>query len=261
MAFNMRFCVRVMLLTLLRTWPTIRRGGGPDLQSWCRGHGERLQRRTPRVPLPTRAFSLIHEVGGAICFGARQTHRSGPWHSPREGAKEKRRETWCTTAAQTEHGDLQRERAEMPSGSGCARSSGEFVATLCAAGLQDGAASAGAHTRTEPVLAGFATIIGLKGALHGASCETSSVRSTRSMSVPVPAARDERIHRLTRSKPVPTPKVTLFGLDLRSSTTSSAQILDIHKSCYGHLSHRNTVGSHPHPVDCAVDESSGGRNE
>ena len=81
------------------------------------------------------------------------------------------------------------------------------------------------------------------------------------MSVPVPAARDERIHRLTRTKPVPTPKVTLFGLDLRSSTTSSAQILDIHKSCYGHLSHRNTVGSHPHPVDCAVDESSGGRNE
>ena len=81
------------------------------------------------------------------------------------------------------------------------------------------------------------------------------------MSVPVPAARDERSLRLTRTEPVPTPNVTQIVRDRPSSTTSSAQIYDIHKSCYGHLSHRDTVGSHPHPVDCAVDESSGGKNE
>ena len=81
------------------------------------------------------------------------------------------------------------------------------------------------------------------------------------MSVPVPAARDERNNRLTRFGVVPTRKVTQIAHPGHKSTTSSAQIFDIHKSCYGHLSHRSTVGSHPHPVDCAVDESSGGKYE
>lgn len=81
------------------------------------------------------------------------------------------------------------------------------------------------------------------------------------MNVPVPAARDERIHRLTRIEGDPTRKDTQIVLDDWSSTTSSAQFLDIHKACYGHLPHWNTVGSHPHPVDCAVDECSGGKHE
>jgi hypothetical protein len=53
----------------------------------------------------------------------------------------------------------------------------EAVTTLGPTRLQDGTTGSSAHAGAEAMLAGLATIIWLKGALHGASCETSSRRS------------------------------------------------------------------------------------
>ena len=171
-----RWARSVMPRPPLHIWPTGHRGGDQGLRILCRGREGRRRTRTRPEPWPTREFSLIHEVDGAADYGVRQNRTSAQGHSPQGGTTESNQETWYTTGVRSGHGDLRRERAERSNGSGYDRSSGELVATLCAACLQDGAAGAGAHTRTEPVLAGLATIIWLKGALHGASCETSPKR-------------------------------------------------------------------------------------
>ncbi|CAB4607602.1 unannotated protein [freshwater metagenome] len=79
------------------------------------------------------------------------------------------RASWCRTGDQNGHGDPRRVGAERSIGSGCGRSSAEFVAALGATVLQDCAAGTSAHARTKAMLTKFASVIGLKGALHGAS--------------------------------------------------------------------------------------------
>ena len=132
------------------------------------------QRHTRPPALRPRGFSQVHEVGGATCFGAQQTHSRALRRSPREGEREWSQATWCRTADQNEHDALLRERAERWIGSGCGRSSAEAVTALSPTRLQDGASCAGAHTCTEAVLTCFASVIWLKGALHGASYGASS---------------------------------------------------------------------------------------
>jgi len=69
----------------------------------------------------------------------------------------------------SEHGDLPRERVGRWIGSGFGRSSAQLVTALCPTRLQNSATSTGAHTVTKAMFAELATIIWLKGALHGAS--------------------------------------------------------------------------------------------
>jgi hypothetical protein len=69
-----------------------------------------------------------------------------------------------------EHGFPPGEAAGRLLGSGYDRSSAEAVTTLGPTRLQDGPASSSAHARTEAMLACFASVVRLKGALHGASC-------------------------------------------------------------------------------------------
>lgn len=71
--------------------------------------------------------------------------------------------------AQNEYGLLRDELARRRSGSECARSSAQAVTALGTARLEDGTTCAGAHTMSEPVLAGSTAVIWLKGALHGGS--------------------------------------------------------------------------------------------
>ena len=139
------------------------------------------QIRKCREEVRTHEFSQVHEVDGANGCGARQNRRNDPGRSPHGVAKETNREAWCTKEVRSGHGDLVRECERSLNGSGYGRSSGKLVATLCATCLENGAACAGAHTRTETVLASLTSIVWLKGALHGASCGTSSGRSTRSI--------------------------------------------------------------------------------
>jgi len=66
---------------------------------------------------------------------------------------------------------------------GSGRSSRQTGSALGATGLQHGAARAGAHTRTEPVFAGSAAVVGLIGTLHDAlrtllDAESRTVRGT-----------------------------------------------------------------------------------
>jgi hypothetical protein len=70
---------------------------------------------------------------------------------------------------QNGHGGLPCECAGRPNGSGYGRSSAEFVAALGPTVLQDGAAGTSAHAVTKAMLAKFASVVWLKGALHGAS--------------------------------------------------------------------------------------------
>lgn len=70
---------------------------------------------------------------------------------------------------QNENGLLRDEPARRRSGSECARSSAQAVTALGTARLEDGTTCAGAHTMSEPMLAGSAAVIWLKGALHGGS--------------------------------------------------------------------------------------------
>ena len=142
-----------------------------------RGRAPKHQRHRRRAPLPTHGFSQVHEVGGAICFCAQQTHRSAPRRIPQGVEKASNQTTWCKTMVQSEHGDPRRERAERQTGSGYGRSMAETVTALCPTVLQNRTSGAGTHTRAEPVFAGFAAVIWLKGALHGASYGTSSKRA------------------------------------------------------------------------------------
>jgi hypothetical protein len=142
-----------------------------------RGLDPRRQRHRHRAPLQTRDSSQVHEVGGAACFGARQTHTSAPRRIPQGVEKALNRTTWCKTMAQSAHGGLRRERAERQTDSGYGRSMAEAVTALCPTILQNRTSGAGTHTRAKPVLAGFTAVIWLKGALHGASYGTSSNRA------------------------------------------------------------------------------------
>jgi hypothetical protein len=68
------------------------------------------------------------------------------------------------------------------------------VTTLVPTRLQDGTASSSTHARAEAMLACFASVVGLKGALHGASYGTSSTRERAVYGgLPVPASRDENL--------------------------------------------------------------------
>ncbi len=206
-----------------------------------------LQRHTRRRALRPRGFSQVHEVDGANGYGAQQTRSRAPRRSPREGEREWSQATWCRTADQNEHDALLRERAERWIGSGYGRSSAEAVTALGPTVLQDCAAGSRAHARTKAVLAKFASVVGLKGALHGASYwDKLQQRSADYENGPVPAARDERLAQANGR---------------RTRHTATDEISLIHKSCYGHLPRGIPPCSHPQPVDCAVDEPKGATNE
>ncbi len=205
------------------------------------------QRHTRRRALRPRVISQVREVDDANGCGAQQTRSRALRRSPREGEREWSQATWCRTADQNEHDALLRERAERWIGSGCGRSSGEAVTALGPTVLQDCAAGTCAHARTKAMLAKFSSVVGLKGALHGASCwDKLRQRSADYENEPVPAARDER---LTQAN------------GRRTRPTATDEILLIHKSCYGRLPRGIPPCSHPQPVDCAVDEPKGATNE
>jgi hypothetical protein len=175
-------------------WPRDDRGVWPTLRTQCRRRGARRQRHTPRQPSQIHEFSQFHEVGGAIYFGARQTQKGDPRHSPPGEKEEKRQRTWCTTGVRNEHEFPPGEAEGRLLGSGFDRSSAEAVTTLGPTRLQDGPASSSAHSRTEAMLACFTSVVGLKGALHGASYGTSSTGERADYGgLPVPAARDENL--------------------------------------------------------------------
>ena len=178
----------------LRPWPTVDRGAWPIQRTRYHRRGVMLQIRTLQEPSQIREFSLFHEVGGAICFGARQTQKGDPRHNPPGEKKEKRQRTWCTTGARNEHGFPPGEAEGRLLGSGFDRSSAEAVTTLVPTRLQDGTASSSTHARAEAMLTCFASVVGLKGALHGASYGTSSTRERAVYGgLPVPASRDENL--------------------------------------------------------------------
>ena len=207
-----------------------------------------MPQRHRRPPaLQPRGFSQVHEVDGANDCGAQQTRSRALRRSPREGEREWSQATWCRTADQNEHDALLRERAERWIDSGCGRSSAEAVTALGPTVLQDCAAGTCAHARTKAMLTKFASVVGLKGALHGASYwDKLRQRSADYENEPVPAVRDERLAQAN-------------GLGTRP--TATRQIWLIHKSCYGHLPRGIPPCSHPQPVDCAVDEPKGATNE
>ncbi len=205
------------------------------------------QRHIRRRALRPHGSSQVHEADDANGCGAQQTRSRALRRSPRVGEREWSQATWCRTADQNEHDALLRERAERWIGSGCGRSSGEAVTALGPTVLQDCAAGTCAHARTKAMLAKFASVIGLKGALHGASYwDKLQQRSADYENEPVPAARDDRLCQANGR---------------RTRPTASDEILLIHKSCYGHLPRGIPPSSHPQPVDCAVDEIKGDQNE
>ena len=78
----------------------------------------------------------------------------------------------------------------------------EAVTALGPTRLQHRASSAGAHAFAKAVLAGLASVVGLKGALHGASYGTSSGWSTRSITTFLHQRHEMKvIHRLTGRTP------------------------------------------------------------
>ncbi|MEY4015814.1 MAG: hypothetical protein RIS46_810, partial [Actinomycetota bacterium] len=184
---------------------------------------------------------------GANGYGARQTRSCALRRSPLGVREARNQATWCTTRDRSGHGDLLRECEQRPSGSGCGRSSAEAVTALGPTVLQDCAAGTCAHARTKAMLTKFASVVGLKGALHGASYwDKLRQRSADYENEPVPAARDERLAQANGR---------------RTRPTATHQIWLIHKSCYGHLPRGIPPCSHPQPVDCAVDEPKGATNE
>jgi chromosomal replication initiator protein len=70
----------------------------------------------------------------------------------------------------------------------------ETVATLGTTSLQNGAACTGGHTVAKAVFTGFLAIVGLKGALHGASSWARAPTKMR-------ADRTSKDHRLERRRP------------------------------------------------------------
>jgi hypothetical protein len=158
------------------------RGAGPIQQMTQLRLAETLRTHTPQGPWPIHGSSPVHATGDEACFGAQQTRTSGPGHSQRGERTKKRQQTWCRTGDRSDDVPPPGEPGERPNGSGCGRSSAEAVTALGPTRLQHGASSAGAHACTKPVLAGLASVVGLKGALHGASCgDKLPFGSTRSM--------------------------------------------------------------------------------
>lgn len=228
-------------------WPKGNQGGVRDLRRQRHVREEMHQRRIHQRPLLPHGFSPVHEVGDASDCGAQQTRSRALRRSPREGEREWSQATWCRTADQNEHDALLRERAERWIDSGCGRSSAEAVTALGPTVLQNCAAGTCAHARTKAMLTKFASVVGLKGALHGASYwDKLRQRSADYENEPVPAARDERLAQANGR---------------RTRPTATLQIWLIHKSCYGHLPRGIPPCSHPQPVDCAVDEPKGATNE
>lgn len=89
----------------------------------------------------------------------------------------------CTTGLRPELAGPRSTIGRRSGAPGCARSSRQTVAALGAPGLQDGAATSGAHAVAETVLLGTATIVGLVGALHAALLELHAAALTGSTSI------------------------------------------------------------------------------
>ena len=144
----------------------------------------RAETRQTRIPLVTTGFpelSQVHEVGGALCFGARQNQSCGPRRIPPGEKRAKNRDTSCTTGVRSGHGFPPFEYGGKPIGSGYDRSSAEAMTTLGAAIFQNCATSSGAHTCAKAVLSCFASVVWLKGALHGASCGNKLHKGARGL--------------------------------------------------------------------------------
>ena len=148
----------------------------PHRHTQGRWPGVKRRTRTCREPKGLGEDAIPRAFGGANGYGARQTRSCALRRSPLGVREAKNQATWCTTGDRSEHGDLLRECEQRPSGSGFGRSSAKAVTALSPTRLQDGASCAGAHTCTEAVLTCFASVIWLKGALHGASYGASSLR-------------------------------------------------------------------------------------
>jgi hypothetical protein len=207
-------------------------------------------------------FSQVHEVDGAGDFVARQSPLCAQAHIPRGVGGKFHREAWCKTTQRTEHGPRRGEPAQRPSVSGYGRSMAETLATLGAAGLQNGAPGTGGHTVAKAVLTAFLAIVRLKGALHGAS---SWARAPTQMRADW-TSKDHRLGRhgacsqhhlceqsvrLGPNKNSPGPRVRKLDGCPRWGFFS------IHRSCYVHLSCGFPVGACPHPVDTAVERGDG----
>jgi hypothetical protein len=183
--------------------PTADLGGEPIWQTPFHRRGEMPQTHTPPQPSQYHGFSLIHEVGDAICFGARQIQTGGPRRNPPGGKEEKSQQTSCTTVDRNEHGFPPGEAAGRLLGSGYDQSSAEAVTTLGPTRLQDGPASSSAHARAEAMLTCFASVVRLKGALHGASYWDKLHKGARGLwgSSCASGTRRKPVSRLTVSHP------------------------------------------------------------
>ena len=183
---------------LTRTFPEDDRDEYPIRQNSSRSRVAMRQTHRHRGPWRSAGFSQVHEVADAADSCARQNRTSGLRRSPHGGRKGWSQRTWCTTRVRSVGGCPSGEPEETPNGSGYGRSSAEAVAALGTAGLENCTSGTGAHARTKTVLAGFTSIVGLKGALHGASSVGQAPWGARGLcGFPAPAARDESIHRLT----------------------------------------------------------------
>ena len=127
-----------------------------------REHGRRTG--TGRVERRNR------RAGRAACAGVdfvvRLVRRRDRWRRPPSAGPVLDRGRTNTTADRPARvfrhaGGGRRRRVRGPG-----RSSGQTSAALGAPGLQHGATGAGAHARTESVLAGSAAVVGLVGTLH-----------------------------------------------------------------------------------------------
>lgn len=171
----------VIFLPFLHTSSTSGRAGFPDQQSRHRALGGMPQRHTPRAASSTRELSQVHEVGASRDCDERQNRKRDRGRSQPLAQKEPGRTAPCTTTTQSGHGPRPGEPGRNQTCSGCGRSMAEAVTALGPTRLQHCASCAGAHACAKAVLTGFASVVGLKGALHGASCGTSSGWSTRSI--------------------------------------------------------------------------------
>lgn len=153
----------------LRTFPTVDQGGNPTPENLLPRREGRHQTHIHLASWRHGGFSQVPEVGVVGGSGAQQSRTNAQGHSPQGEQREMGQRTWCTIRGQSEDGFPSGGPEGRPNGSVYGRSSAEAVAALSAAGLQDCSSSTGAHARTKTVLAGLTSIVGLKGALHGAS--------------------------------------------------------------------------------------------
>ena len=128
----------------------------------CRG-----VRRRDRSPAERRTAQESLEAGAGRGCVARRNRRRGRWRRPPAAGRDWDRGRTNTTASRSATGRLiaggaGRRRVREPG-----RSSRQTGAALGPTGLQDRATASGAHPRTETVLAGSTSIVGLIGTLHG----------------------------------------------------------------------------------------------